>query len=251
MFTRSKKGKAWAVALAAVLLFKIMLEFPLSAQSIETLRQFLRTNLGDVMLDVAWNDYFYYRTVFEDVNQDLFSCTPGTGALCPASSVAPDGLVLNTEAAAINDFAEVEKTPLADSGLAWDKRQRMRIGFRPEFVAAQTIYMVRGSRNLTGPYYGAKIVNATLKGVSYDGTTETTVDIATLTAATSYVFEARYMPGENIVFLVDGVQIGVLNASLPNPSDATVRGFYDFYLRTDANVGKTLTIAFFEYIQKK
>ncbi len=207
--------------------------------------------LSDKILDGIWNNIFYYRTVFEDVAIDIKTCTPGSGLDCPSTGVDPDGLILVTEAATTGNFADVDKTPLAESGLNWSKRARLRIGFRVPSIAAQTVYMIRGSQNISSPYYGFKITNATLMGVTYDKTTEKTVTLQTIVASTSYLVEARYSPSDKVVFLVDGVEKGVITSNLINPQDSVKRAFYNFRITTNENVGKTLIIAFLEYIQLK
>lgn len=220
--------------------------------------------LVNKIFDVNWNNYFYYRTVFEDIAVDLITCTPGSGTQCPSTGVDPDGLILNTEAATTGNFADVEKTPLAESGLKWDKRQRMRLGFRLPSIAKQTIYMVRGSTNLASPYYGFKVIDNILYGVSYDKTTEKTISLGSILADKSYVVEVRLTPSDKIIFLVNRenedptditkrglIERGVITINLPKINETITRGFYNFRITTNENVGKTLIVAFFEYIQLK
>lgn len=232
---------------------QVSLPYPLSYNDQEILRKWLKQDLSTAVFEVNWDNYFYYRTAFEGMPGDLVSCTgPFSGTLCPSSGVSPDGLVLNTENATTNDFADFEKSPLTDSGLSWGKPQKMRTGFRVPFITTQEAYLVRGSINLASPYFGFKIVNATLKGVVWDGAlTETTIDIQDISADTSYVIEARYSPNDKVIFYVDGEEKKIITTGLPNPEYIFKNAFYNFHIKTTANVDRTLIISFFEYIQLK
>lgn len=233
--------------------------FPINPTSQSVVNDQLENNF----INLLWNNIFYYKTVFEAIDGSLLTCNAGSGATCSSSGIAGQ-LVLNTQSASTGQYADIDKRPLYISGLSWQRPSRMRVGFQVSAITGQTIYLIRGSQNVVSPYYGFKVVNATLYGVFYAGTgSEKLVTLQPIVASSvsgtppaditnSYVCEAQYQYGDAIKFVVNGNYKGMIRVNTaPIAPTAAISSFYNFHLTTNENVGKSLGISFFEYIQEK
>ena len=116
-------------------------------------------------------------------------------------------------------------------------------------IADQTIYVTVGNKDTTN-YYGFKVIDASLYGVTYDGTTEKTVLLQTITA-TTFNLEARYLPGDKVVFLVESTEKGVISSNLPVPLETANIQLMDIRIKTTTTAIKTIQVSFFEYFQAR
>ena len=214
----------------------------------------------DKVFDFTWNTHFYFSTIFESADgYDLI----GGGAA--GSGVNPDGLVLNT-GAALNSSVSFNKTPSpSETGetlnlLSFKKPQRFKTNFAVNSTTNITAYITRGvNLGPNYPYYGFKIVNDSLMGVSKDNNTEgeSTVPLMKISANTVYIGEVRYFPQDKIVFYIldsstDQLkELGTLTKNLPKFSNQYNKAFFEYFVSTQDANNKMLTSSFFEYIQKR
>ena len=100
-----------------------------------------------------------------------------------------------------------------------------------DLYSAQNIHIATGNRPSTGAantylHIGFKLINDTLYGTVADGTTETTLQLETLTAAVNRRLECVLTPGTECRFYVDGVDKGAITTNLPT---GTLKSFYMLY----------------------
>jgi len=234
------------------------LVFPLNVNSKQILSKTTDEFIGDKVLNANWDDYFYYMTMFDSI--DGFS---SSGQV----TIDSGGLILSTTST-INNSANLYKLPNptaivsipTNTLLSWKQPQRIRGNIAMASVSNVTAYITRGvNYGPSYPYFGFKIINNTLYGVSRDNNTDGEAAIALMTISTNtvYIVEARYLPGEKILFYVvnnatkELEQKGILTTKLPSISNSNVGGFYEYFISTQNAAVKQMTASFFEYIQKR
>jgi hypothetical protein len=224
--------------------------------------------LPEKIFNSIWDDFFYYFTNFDSMEGSTGDNTfENTGSV----AITLDGWEVATAAdVTAASFMQKAQIPTLGGGgvglnknLSWGQRQRFRANFSfadttdansPKFTA----YLVRGATpqsSFNHPYFGFKIVNTSLYGVT-NGGSESTILLATLSNATAYIVEARYFPGEKIVFLVMNnttrqmEEKGVLATNLPGVTNANTETFYGMEITRTDNHTVQLLGSFFEYIQQ-
>ena len=225
--------------------------YPLDKGSKSVLSRLLDEILSSKIIDLLWNNLYFYSTWFESV--DAYEIQSGT--------VAPDGGVgisLLTGAVSGNT-AEMIKSPETQNILRWDREQRFRATIFVNSVTSQTVKVCIGEETpaagavKTG--YGFKVTNGALKGISANGTSETEIDLSTTlsTGGSAGVdLEARFAPGDKIVFIVNKIEKGVITTNLPSLDLTPLHDpFFNAWIKTNAAGAKTLYVTYFEYIQKR
>lgn len=215
------------------------LNLPLDQQSKKIIEKTVDEFLEDKIFDLIWKKTFHWTTFFESL--DGFS-TSGT------VTVDEDDVLLTT-GASDGDSANIIKTPSWQGLITFSQQSYWRTAIEVSSVAAVTKYLIVGGL-ASGSYYGFKIVDDSLKGVSYDGSTEKTVDLLTISTST-YNIEARYLPRNKIIFLVESAERGVITENLPSPADVANAKLFEFKVTTNENVAKSMQVSFFEYLQSR
>ncbi len=221
------------------------LKHPLDKQSKKIIEQAVDEFLDQKVFDLIWKRTFHWLTFFESLD--------GFGVTADAYSVDKDDVVITTSDVKDNE-AKVTKTPAFQGLITFSQPSRMRTSFSISSVSDVTSYMIVGSTS-SGEYYGFKIVDNSLKGVSYDGTTENAVVLQTISASTVYALEARMYPNNKTIFIVNTVEKGVSVSNLPSgiTSGTAVANvnLMEFSITTGTTAAKTLQFSFFEYFQKR
>ena len=217
------------------------LQFPLDQVSKKIIERTVDEFLEDKIFDLVWKKTFHWITFFESLD--------GFAVVADVQSIDHNDVVITTSAVNGNT-ASVKKQPQWQGLITFSQKSYMRSAFTINSVANVTAYIIIGSTS-SGSYYGFKIVNDSLKGVSKDGTTEKTVDLKTISASTSYNIEARYSPADKIVFLVDAVEMGVITQNLPSRADTPNILPLHFSITTNTTAAKTLQFSFWEYMQAR
>lgn len=215
------------------------LKYPPDQETIRAVEFALDRLLPEKIFDIVWDKYFYFSTFFESID--------GYGQT--GTVVAGEwGFTLTSGA---GTTAALTKTPEYQNVLNWHKRQRMRTNFLMTSVTSVTAQFVVGNIN-TDEHYGFKIVNNQVKGTVADGSTESTIDLVTITANSQHAYEARLFPGEKVVFYVDGEEKGVLTANIPwGGTSGENLQLMEAVITDDASTSKDLLASFFDYIQEK
>lgn len=209
--------------------------------------------MANSLMDLFFKHVYHFSTIFDSADA-LTTATTGAG-----SSVTVDGsgITLTTDTSA-NDKAEVYKSHNKNPA-SWREPQRFQVSFRLNQVTDQTIYLVRGGdpADNSKPKFGLKIVNATLFGVCARGSSESTSKVQDLSANTTYHAQAWLVPGDKAIILLRNTttnemeQKTVITTDVPRKDETVTDDFFRFFLRTDANAAKTISIGHFQYAQIK
>ena len=196
--------------------------------------------LIDKIFDTIWKKTFHYITFFESF--DGFSVGD--------AAIAHDHLTLTTQATT-NDTATVVKQPDLQGRLTFSQSSRFASGFQADQITNQTVYLTIGGVVSGNEGYGFKIINGNLYGVTHDGTTENTILLQTISASTGYNIEARYIPSDKVIFLVNSIEKGVISSNLPIPDLTASVNLVNIRITANADAAKVLKISFWEYFQKR
>ncbi len=215
-------------------------------------KDIINTVVGDSILDIAWTKYFYYSTFFESID-GYNNHNDGSGAtICTSQFVT-----MNTGATA-NSVVYLQKSPLDQNVLRWDREARVRFGAGFSPTANGTIYLSVGDFHNLGDaanatHYGFLIHNNALFGSCSFGTAQSTVNLNTPVISQIFTLEARYLPGVRIDFFVDNLLKGSITTNLPTKEVATsVMPFFETYLTNGSDASSNgMAISWFEYIQKR
>jgi len=227
----------------------VRLPYPIDAVSVKSLQRAVSDFLPDLLFDTVWNSHYFYSSVFDSVDGTAKGGTGGT------VGIVSGRVEVNTGAVSGNN--PILEKQLPGNMLRWDKQQRFRSEFTVDSVTNTEGVIAIGDYDFASPtYYGFRIINNDLYGiVSNLGSSTQTVSLKTLTANLYNIVEARYLPGDGVVFYVDGVQKVKVITNLPGSTTASpayfARDFFSFMMKTtDANA-KIMRPFSFEYIMKK
>jgi len=214
--------------------------YPLGSQGKKIIEKTVDEFLEDKVFDLMWKKTIHWTTFFESLDG---YATTGT------VNISENDVVLTT-GASTDDSASIYKAPSWQGLITFNQKSYWRTTATLNNVDDVTEYLVVGSL-ASGSYYGFKIVDDSLMGVSFDGRTEKTTTLAAVRAAHTYNIEARYTPSDKIVFLVDAVESGVITENLPLPNDVPNLTLFTFKIITGSDTAKTLQASFFEYLQSR
>lgn len=205
--------------------------------------------LPEKIFDFIWKKTFHYITFFESLD-GLNNNVSGAGS----NTITSNYLTMTTGAVLGNNNL-VSKDPLLQGLKTFSQASRFRSSFEVTSVADQTIYITTStSQGGTAVFYGFKIVNGNLYGVSSNNGTanESTVLLQAIAVSPdAYNIEARYTPSDKIIFLVNSVEKGVLTTGLPSPANTINTTLYEIKITTNAAAAKTIRLSFIEYFQRR
>ena len=188
------------------------LRFPLDVQS----KKVIENILENKVLDVVWSKFFYYPSFFESLTG--WSLTDSSGnSHCDA-----DGLHLETGGVATNKSSVIKMSSYQNIINFW-KTIKFHTDFNISSVTAVEADMGVGEIGvgMTTRGFGFVVDNATLKAVSQNGTSQTSITLQTINNTSTYSLEAIFYPSTKIVFFVDGVEMGTITTNLPQGSVTT------------------------------
>lgn len=230
------------------------LKTPLDFQSKEIIRSVLDEQLAGFSLDTSWNNFFYYMSFFEGADG-----WAGGGATIGIEEAAL------TTGASSGDSASVLKSPVYQNILTFDKQSRFRSAMTVDESTSIEFYagVGDGGKGVSASkHYGFYIENATLYGTVSNGTTQSTVTLLTgLTATYTYFVEARFVPGQKVVFYVAApsdaraIERGTISTNIPSGSfgmdsgGLVVNPFLLFEVITRTTAARHAHASFVEYIQ--
>jgi len=200
--------------------------------------------ISKVFLDTMWNGFFYYLGFFEP--SVWYDQVTGSGTVTHRTGIDLNTGVTNPSTAkVITEFPGFPDFVLNTV----NTHQRFRSVFAISATMTNLVaYIVRGNISDWEIYYGFKVINSTLMGVSQDDTgSEATVNLMTIQGDTNYDIEARFYPKEKIVFYVNGDIVGTLATKIPT----SIIGLGEVRISTSTTADKEMTVPFFEYIQEK
>lgn len=186
----------------------------------------------------------YWRTTFESIDGYYEECE-GAGE----ASVNQIRLHLKT-GMLLNDYTILCKYPWEPIyPFTWDKGRRIKTRFtRPGNVVGAEAWLVTGWGGVwgaTSPHLGFKVIDGTLYGTVADGTTESTLELATIGISDKVLVEAVFKPGAGCRFYVDGVDKGAITKNLPS---GTSGADYMMYLDIKTTVATQKDLVLSEWI---
>lgn len=202
--------------------------------------------LSDKIFNIIWKKTFHWTTFFESLDGFFFN----TGATQSTNG----SYVQLATSAVLNNEVEVNKQPAYQGLITFSQKSYFRTSIDFLDTTNQTIYLTVGNKDTTS-YYGFKVVGDQLYGVTFDGTTENSVLLKTITSGI-YNLGAKYSPSDKVVFSVEtsdtSSESGVSSSNLPNPQSITPNvQLMDVRIKTTEAVAKTIRISFFEYLQAR
>lgn len=219
------------------------LRSPLDPASVKILKKAIEQFLPDLAVNLQWENYFYFASVFESI--DRYTVVTGLGAVI----VSPgDGLDITT-GAALSDasLAGLDMSP--GTVVSYNKQTRFRTSIQIDDPTNTKILVT--TLNDSQGYIGFFINAGAIKGVATpDGITLTEIGLGTMLANTWYTLELRYLPQNKIVFYVNGVQLGVLTKGFPTGAGGSFGIFNATLINLDSN-GHDLNVSYFEYLQHR
>lgn len=156
----------------------------------------------------SWDSFFRFLTVFEDIGRYT---TDGLGNI---QSVDFEGLVLEVTSGSTAE-AFLTLNVAAGTLVSHLKQTRCRFAFKTTNTSNVNFDVV--TIGGAGGYIGVGFRSGQMLGLSSDGTTEKTVVLRTAyTGDTFYEVEILFFPGNRMVFLLDGVERGMINTNFPS-----------------------------------
>ncbi len=203
--------------------------------------------ISDRILDVVWNDYFYFHSFPESVDGWAVA---GGGA---STGISGAGVTLQTGAVATNQ-ADAGKLSLNQQIHTYNEVGSFRTTFETGSIADVTINIGIGTPTTSNNHYGFRVINSTLYGVTGNGTSETTITLGSITANDAYTLEARLYPGSRVDFYISDID----NSNLKNKGSITttipsglISAWLDLLIKTNTAASKYIYVNYMEYIQKR
>lgn len=230
--------------------------YPPSESFKSAVEESLSSILPEKILDLTWNEYFYYfdTPAIIDASNLLgtWSLTSSGGSVGASASK----LILNT-GGTDGDFAGAIKDWAVQNVLRFDRKQRFRTAFQVNNISNTILYLLRGdAKSGDNLYYGFKVVGSDLQGVARNTGSEQTLSLMTISADVTYDLQAILTPQKKIIFSVRSssddkfFELGILTSGIPVGKTKTE--FFSIYAETSATeTQKQMTASYVEYIQKR
>ena len=230
-----------------------VLKYPLDGADKAVIDRVIDDVLSEKILDTVWNDFFYYLTLFEDIENGLGLADASVGG----SGATYAGMLLKTGATSGNETTIGRDLTAFAGTVTYDQPSRFRTTFNIQDVSAegtpdnQTIFIGigLGDSSPSAQCYGFRVTNTTLYGLTCDGSAETAVQLLTgLAFETEYTIEARLTPSQKVLFYVNEKERGVSTTNIPTD---TVAVLPRYSITTNEATAKQIQVSYFEYIQRR
>lgn len=225
-----------------------VLGYPLHPQDQKVLLEFLKRELPDVIMEMAWDEYFYYFEAFNSLDS-LSQSVTGTSGVDFFS--LPQPIFYAFTGSTSGDGVLAGKNLFEQDILTFDKRQYLRTQIRVDSVTSVEATIGTGDLRFSTPGngFGFNIENAVLRGVVNRNGAETFVTLKTIVVDTTYFVEAKLDPeASKVVFFIDGDEKGVINQIPLREANSTL---WQLEMQTNSNAAKNLYLQTFEIIQRK
>lgn len=226
------------------------LGYPLDNQSQLIIERAVDKFLSQKVFDANWSEYFYYLTLFEDIENGLGLVDASAGS----SGATFAGVVLNTGATSSNETTIGRDLQYMNGTVTYDKASKFRTAFHIFALGdsnppnSQDIFIGVGvgDSSPAADCYGFRVDNATMYGLTCNGSSETAVELQSVVFDTLYEIEAQFRPGERCAFFVNGKEVGVSTTNLPSGVVSTLPRYS---ITTNESVAKQIGFSYFEYMQ--
>ena len=206
--------------------------------------------------EAAWLQLLNFRGIFWFNNNWLpegmiYNGTGGSGSIVWGT----DGVFLTTGNTA-NSYAYVYKHVGSRPTPTWDKKRHFICNARFLYLDSDSyawVVMGRADHNSsssTNAHVGFKAINGSLYGTVGNGSSESTLLLATLGSDEWYELKVVFTPGVEARFYLDGVDKGSITTNLPSGTGYAERIFYASVYNTTANY-KYLFIPQVKFVQEE
>lgn len=190
---------------------------------------------------------FRWTTLFNEVIGTYTTGGVGTEVITQLAT----GVRLATDTST-NDSAYIRKniSNIVPYFMTWDKERIVRFLVNFTDITNQDITMVFGDAGSNQRKIGFNVSDNLLTGITSDGTSQTTTGtLATISAATQYVLEARFFPGDRCEFYINNVYISQTSLYLPSGTSDAERMIHCL-ITTGENAAKTMELYLWEIWQE-
>lgn len=196
--------------------------------------------IADRILDIVWNEYYYYSTTFDSIDRYLVSINSGS------VSITSSGISITTGGTGTDEDSAF--LPVSSDLLSTKKEARFRLSNKLDSTSNVNWFALTLEDSTAADYTGFRMMNGSIYGVSSHASTETDVLLQTYIAGTFYQLELRYFPGQRVDFYVNGIQLGTIIVNLPTLTPTRI---VDIGLSESTASAKTSTTSYFEFIHRK
>jgi len=223
--------------------FGFQLSYPLDTQS----QKIIKDLVSEQIIDILWKEIFYFSTIFESAD--------GLDEFPAVGGVTVGGALTFVTDGTLNDTIEAYKTKPLD--ISQNKDQRFRVTVAVDEANTEA-YIVFGDNALlnsvtVNSYFGFKIINGTVSGITNNDSTSDTVSLnTTVDDLEDVVTLEAWLDAEKdiVTFYVDGEEKGRTGTGVPSGSYDNL-DFFSFYLKATTAAVKTLFVYQLEFIQRR
>lgn len=212
---------------------------PLDPKTKAVLKAHIAEVLPGLLFDAKWRSHFDFFTVFESIDR-LYYDGGGSAALTDS-----EGLKLEVSALGATEANFFLLMP-AGALIRHDKPTRFRCALRVTSIADMSASVYSLVPVSAVDWISVGIENGRLLGTVTINTVVRDIDLGAAAANTFYTLEYRYVPGDRVVFFVDGVEKGTLTNVLLT---ADPEGIFQFGVARSAAATKGATLAYVHFSQ--
>jgi len=198
--------------------------------------------IADNILDITWEDYFYYSTNFE--SGDGFSQT--------GLPVFDEGgvLVQTSSTSGTSSVIQRDMTLLTSVNFAKESRFRTKINASTGRIMESEFGIGAASTpNLSGHAYGFRINNDALLGVAQTAFgSRSTVSLGDINNGDTEL-EAIFFPGQRVDFFVGGILKGSIASDIPQTASASI--FFTLLVQTNQASANSVLFFGLDFRQKR
>ena len=208
----------------------------------------IEESVNERILDIVWNDYFYYSTFIESIDRYYQYMNAGGNIIVNSNGLNLENDTSSTAIANVSlDILDI----VSDADiLKFSKETRFRTKLKIDNVSSVDLYI--SGPGSTNDVVAFNITSGTIKGETTSNALTTSINLGTLANDTYVSLEYRYYPGNRADFYVNGVLKGTSTSNLPRQSIGTSNVFYaDLSKTATTSTSRTAYIMFFDVIQKK
>ena len=205
------------------------------------------------LFDYFWRAIFFWQTLFESLDGFGVTGSAGYSITVPSPGSLDYNKVTIKTGATSGNTAELYKIAYPLNLASFFRKSRFRTALYLPKDTSQEVYIVVGILP-NRDYYGFKIINNQIYGVTSDATAENSILLGTYDPLKPPGIEARYEPSTNVTFYINSKVSGVSNKNLPRPLfangvESVNKALLDVSITTTTNETRELWFGYFEYLQ--
>ncbi len=254
--------KSIAIIFAIITIFGGLLITIMNQQLTYPLDEISKRIIKDIVADPNFMRSVIIKTLWEntEIYNPMFESLDGLSLTGTVPTLNDTGITMTTDTVA-NSVSGIIKDGLSDFHLTFAKWSafRVRAEWQAGSLTASTGHFIVGAytanAGANANFYGFTVSGTTLNGVTCNSDTGTPTTMALMTIATTpsvYELEARYTPGKSVVFLVNGVEKGIITTTLPySDFEEQIGAIMDWEIKTTNTDAKTVIMGAYSFIQER